>query len=170
MQVKNFAPTPAEQVLVKVRSTFHPASLDGSESAPQVADLPDVLIERIAPGEAISRQLQVYFPTAGRHVVQARLPADAVTADNQRWCVVDLPLGEPVTIVDGDPEGRAAYYLESIFQPGSDCQDRNPAGNPADQLPARRNAGRTGPSARDLPAECPPARGPRAGEPAAVRP
>ena len=118
VQVKNFAATAAEQVLVKVRSTFHPASLDGSESAPQVSDLPDLQIERIGPGEAVSRQLQVYFPTAGQHVVQARLPVDAVAADNERWCVVDLQQGEPVVIVDGDPEGRAAYYLESIFQPG----------------------------------------------------
>lgn len=117
VQVKNFASAPAQQVLLKVRSTFHPASLDGSESTPQTADLPDVQIDRIEPDETVSRQVQVFFPTAGQHVVQARLPADAILADNQRSCVVDLPLGEPVTLVDGDPAGQAAYYLESIFQP-----------------------------------------------------
>ncbi len=122
VRVRNFSASAVEQVLIKVRSTFFPASLDGSESVPQAADLPDVLIERIAPGEATTRQLQVYFPTAGRHVVQATLPADAVIADNQRWCIVDLPLGEPVTIIDGDPEGRAAYYLESIFQPAANTK------------------------------------------------
>ncbi len=118
VQVKNFSRALAEQVLVKVRTTFHPASLDGSESAPQAADLPDLLIERIPPGEMVSRQIQVFFPTAGQHLVEARLPADAIIADNVRACVIDLPLGESVTIVDGDPKGRGAYYLESIFQPG----------------------------------------------------
>ncbi len=153
VQVKNFASTPAQQVLVKVRSIFHPASLDGSESTPQAAELPDVQIDRIEAGEAASRQVQVFFPTAGQHVVQASLSADAILADNQRSCVVELPLGEPVTIVDGDPEGRAAYYLESIFQPSSATKTGIlPQTQPLSYLRdvAPESAGR---SARRVPAE-----------------
>jgi hypothetical protein len=118
VKVHNFSSNPVQQIPLKIRSTFHPTS-DGIEAAPQTSDLPDVLIERIGPNETVSRQFQVYFPTSGQHVVQASVPADAVAADNQRWCVIDLPSGEPVLIVDGDPEERSAYYLESVFQPGS---------------------------------------------------
>ncbi len=118
VKVHNYASTPVQQVPLKIRSTFHPTT-DGIEAAPQTSDLPDVLIERIGPNETVSRQFQVFFPTSGQHVVLASVPADAVAADNQRWCVIDLPDGESVLVVDGDPEEQSAYYLESVFQPGS---------------------------------------------------
>jgi hypothetical protein len=47
------------------------------------------------------------------------LPGDALAADNHRWCVVTLEAGESALIVDGDPDERSAYYLQSIFRPGS---------------------------------------------------
>ena len=32
--------------------------------------------------------------------------------------MIDFPEGEPVLIVDGSPEQRQAYFLQSVFQPG----------------------------------------------------
>ena len=119
VKVTNYSDTPAEQVPIKVRSTFHGMSPDGKESSPESSDLPDLLIERINPGATVTRQFQVYFPTTGKHTVQASLPLDAIEADNRRWCVIDLPVGEPVLIVDGGVDQQALYYLESIFQPGT---------------------------------------------------
>lgn len=119
--VKNFASRPAEQVQVKVRSVYLPAPT-AADSPDQwrgrIDELPTVLIEHIAPGESALRRVQVYFPTAGQHIVEAELLEDAVAADNRRWCVVDFPASNPVLIVDGDPAGRNANYLSSIFQPG----------------------------------------------------
>ena len=120
--VKNFGREPAEQVQLNVRTTYYPAlsptddpgSVKGAED-----ELPTVLIDRVAPGEAIVRRVQIYFPTAGQHVVEAELPEDAVAADNRRWCVVDFPADVPVLVVDGDSDQGNAYYLDSIFQPGA---------------------------------------------------
>src|SRR5690606_32374520 len=81
-------------------------------------ELPGISIERIAPGEAVKRRVQVYFPVAGHHVIEAELPADAVESDNRRWCVVHLPPEVPVRIVDDDPTQRNAAYLTSVFRPG----------------------------------------------------
>ena len=84
-----------------------------------VDELPTVLIDRIAPGETTARRVQVRFPSAGQHTVQAELSDDAVSVDNRRWLVVDLPADVPVLMVDGDAQQRNAYFLSSIFQPGT---------------------------------------------------
>jgi hypothetical protein len=94
--------------------TDAPGGVPGTTS-----ELPTVLIDRIEPGQSMVRRLQVYFPTAGQHIVEARLPDDAVPFDNRRGCVVDFPADVPVLIVDGDPNQRNAYFLRSVFQPGS---------------------------------------------------
>ncbi len=70
----------------------------------------------------MTQRVQVYFPTAGQHVVAAELPPDAVAADNRRWCVVDFPDGVPVLLVDGDPQQRNALFVTSVFQPGQRVQ------------------------------------------------
>lgn len=119
VQVKNCGPQAADQVKLGTRSVFHPTSPQGIESAAETTELPDVVIERIEPGETVTRQFQVFFSTPGDHVVQVELPADAIIADNRRWCVVELDVGESALIVDSDPEEAAAYYLESMFRPGS---------------------------------------------------
>lgn len=120
--VKNFGREAAEQVQLNVRTNYYPAisSTDDPGNVKDTVDeLPTVLIDRIAAGEAIVRRVQVYFPTAGQHIVTAQLPEDSVPVDNQRWCVVDFPADVPVLLVDGDPNQRNAYYLDSIFQPGT---------------------------------------------------
>ncbi len=117
--VKNLGNSPAERVRVRTRTVFYPTSPVGSESAPQEAELPDILIDRIEAGATTTRTFQVFFATPGHHVVSVELPADALTADNRRSCVLSLEEGESALIVDGDPEERSAYYLESIFRPGS---------------------------------------------------
>ncbi|MDG2383586.1 MAG: BatA domain-containing protein [Pirellulaceae bacterium] len=119
VKVTNYSATAAEQIPIKIRSTFHATSADGKESAAETSDLPDLLIDRIEPGATVSRQFQVFFPTAGQHSLQASLPMDAVEADNHRWCVIDLAIGDPVLIVDGDADQRSQYYLESMFRPGT---------------------------------------------------
>lgn len=120
--VKNFAHDPAEQVQLNIRTTYYPpasATDDPARLKGTVDQLPTVLIDRIGPEDTITRRVQVYFPTAGQHVVEAELPEDAVTVDNRHWSVVDFPADVPVLIVEGDPAQRDAYFLTSVFQPGT---------------------------------------------------
>ncbi len=115
--VQNHGQQLAERIVLSVQSVFHSVRADGSPQAPQSEDLPDVLIDSLRPGESVTKQFQVFFPTTGQHVVRVSLPPDALLADNRRWCVLDLPEGERVLLIDGDARDRSAYYLQSVFEP-----------------------------------------------------
>ena len=118
VSVKNFGDQPASKVQLKVRSVFHPRGGDGSETTATAEELPSIMIDDLLPGETVTRQIEVYFATAGRHVVHASLAPDAVDVDNDRWCVIDLPDGVPTLLVDDTVDQRGAYFLESVFRPG----------------------------------------------------
>jgi len=123
VKVKNHGPTAVQKVAMKVQSVFCDPDKQEIGSAGELQgrreELRTVLIDSIDPGETVSRRVQVYFPEAGQHVIEAILPEDAVAADNHRYCAVDFLEGVPVLIVDDDAYKRNdAYYLSSIFQPG----------------------------------------------------
>ena len=119
--VKNFGTKAASKIQLKLQSTFYPSddlvSAQPDELKGQVDDLATLLIEKIEPGETLTRRVQVYFPQPGKHVVEASLPEDPVEADNHRWCVINFPDGERVLVVDGSDEQQQAYYLEAAFRP-----------------------------------------------------
>ena len=119
--IKNHGTEPARRVALKVRTIYHdPAALQSgalSELAGETDELPTIMLDQIAPGETINYRAQVYFPQAGEHVVEARLPDDAVAADNRRWSVIDFPEGERVLVIDGSPGSSNQYYLTSAFKP-----------------------------------------------------
>ena len=117
--IRNLSATAAERVRVRTKTIFFPVAPLGIEGVPQETELPDILIDRIEPNQLVTRTFQVYFPTAGHHVIRVELPSDSLLDDNRRWCIADLDVGEPVLIVDGDSTERSAYYLESIFRPGT---------------------------------------------------
>lgn len=120
-QVKNYGRTPARRVQVKLRSLFYPPQSAGQVEPgrwePTIEELPAVLIDEINPGETVSRRAQVYFPQAGRHVVEATLPDDCVAADNRRELVIDCPDGQQALVIDGSDEQQHAYYLSAAFHP-----------------------------------------------------
>jgi len=121
VEVKNFGAKPATKVQLKLQSTSYSsdnlAATPPDELKGQPDDLGTLLIDQIEPGEKITRRVQVYFPQAGKHVVEATLPEDPVAADNHRWCVIDFPDGEHVLIVDGSDSQQQQYYLQVAFQP-----------------------------------------------------
>lgn len=77
------------------------------------------VIEEITPGRTETRRFLVHFPTAGQHTVAASLPDDSVEADNTQYSVVDLPVGVPVLVIDGDAESRDGYFLATALNPGA---------------------------------------------------
>lgn len=122
VSVRNFGTQPARRVPVGIRTiAFDPqvaASSEPGRSAGKIEEPPAVLIDEIPPGQTVTRRVQVYFPQPGAQVVEATLPEDAVAADNRRWCVLNLPDGEPVLVIDGSLNQRQAYFLNASFQPG----------------------------------------------------
>ncbi|ADB17888.1 conserved hypothetical protein [Pirellula staleyi DSM 6068] len=121
VRVKNFGTTAVSKVQLKIESTFY-AAADVATTPPeqltgQVDELATLLLEKIEPGETISRRVQVYFPQPGKHVVSATLPEDPVASDNKHFSVIDFPDGERVLVVDGHEEAENAYYLEAAFRP-----------------------------------------------------
>jgi hypothetical protein len=121
VKVKNFGATEASKVQLKLSSTFYPPD-DLTKTPPESRagvkeDLATLLLEKIGPGETLTRRVQVYFPQPGKHVVQATLPEDPVDADNHRWCVIEFPDGEKTLLIDGSIEQKHSYHLEVAFRP-----------------------------------------------------
>jgi len=87
-----------------------------------VTELPPVLIDRIEPGELVTRHVQVLFPKSGSHVVEAQLPPDSLNADNSARCVLDLQDGLRVLLIDGDSTGKHSFFFESALNPGGNAK------------------------------------------------
>jgi|GEM_PF-155739 len=125
VSVTNFGPQPARRVQLRTRSIYYDPSLvvagEIDRSAGEFEDLPTQIIDEIPVGKTETRRIAAYFPKPGQHALEASLVDDALSADNRRWCVVDVPEATPVLIVQG-PTGVLhdhAYYLDSVFNPGS---------------------------------------------------
>lgn len=87
-----------------------------------VTELPPVSIDRIEPGEVVTRHVQVLFPKSGSHVVEAQLPPDSLNADNSARCVLDLQDGLRVLLIDGDSTGKHSFFFESALNPGGNAK------------------------------------------------
>ena len=87
VSVTNFGDQAVDKVPLQVRTYFYAAPGAGATAdrpTAKVDESPMLEIERIEPGETVTQRVQVYFPEAGKHVVEAVLPDDAVAADNRR--------------------------------------------------------------------------------------
>lgn len=87
------------------------------------AERPGVRVGDIPPGGSVTQRFDVRFPAAGSHVVEARLPADALPADNLRVLALDVADRIDVLVIDGDPRGGGrngdAFYLATALAPGA---------------------------------------------------
>ena len=104
VSVRNFGPATVRKVPV-----FWSAD---NKSAPQLS------IDEIPPGGTVDKLFYVSFPTAGQHRIAANLDADAVEADNSRYCAVDLPLEVPVLLIDGTMNHKNSRRLQDVMAPG----------------------------------------------------
>jgi hypothetical protein len=87
-----------------------------------VTELPPLVIDRLEPGELVTRHVQILFPRSGSHVVEAQLPPDALLADNAVRCVLDLQDGIRVLLIDGDATGKHSFFFESALSPGGNTK------------------------------------------------
>lgn len=72
----------------------------------------------IQPGEEETQTLEVAFNSSGRHTIKVSLDVDALSHDNERFLVFDLPDTLPVLIVDGNPGSDGARNLSDALESG----------------------------------------------------
>ena len=124
--VRNNGIAPVRNVTVRVNSVdYGNRQLEPMPTADYsgvLTELPPVLIDRIEPGELITRHVQVLFPKSGSHVVEAQLPPDSLNADNSARCVLDLQDGLRVLLIDGDSTGKHSFFFESALNPGGNAK------------------------------------------------
>ncbi len=120
-QVRNQSLQAVRNVVAKVRTISYP---DG-QTKPQadlpysgsIDELPSLVIEQIAPGETITRQLQVLFGSPGRHVLEVTLPEDSLSTDNRRWCVIHIQQSQRVLLIDGAIDQSNAFFMKTALSP-----------------------------------------------------
>lgn len=122
--VRNASASVLQNVVCKLRSVdYSAATAESSQDLSGVAtNLPSILIDRIEPGQTVTRQFEVLFSGPGSHVVEVALPDDALATDNRRWSVINIGAAQRVLLVDGDVEQRNAFYVSSAAGPDSRVQ------------------------------------------------
>ncbi len=106
VEVTNFGKQAARNVPIQLEQRVHTNEL---ESDGEIISLGAVKIDVIEPGATARRTFDVTFSTSGYHEVVARLPGDAVAADNERFCVLQVLPEVPVLIVDGGGSDNPIY-------------------------------------------------------------
>lgn len=120
-QVRNQSSQIARNVVVKVRAVNYAQGLTSPRSEAMYSgvpqELPPVVIQQIAPGETVSRQVQVVFGVAGKHVIEVSLPEDTLATDNRRWCVIGIRDSQRVLLVDGEVDQSNAFFFKTVLTP-----------------------------------------------------
>lgn len=120
-QIRNQSAQAARNVVVKIRTLSYPLGV--AKPAPELPysgqseDLPSVVIEQIAAGETVTRQVQVLFGLPGQHVVEVALPEDPLAMDNRRWCVIEIQQSQRVLLVDGAVDQSNAFFFKTALNP-----------------------------------------------------
>jgi len=109
VEVRNDGPGMARDVRLELRE-------DG-------AARPGLQFAEIPPGETAVRRFDVRFTAPGGHVVEARLPADRLPADDARSCVVEVVDRVDVLLVADEAAGAGpdsdAFYVATALAPGA---------------------------------------------------
>jgi hypothetical protein len=120
--VRNHSPTPVRNVNLSVRLTQYGGATTGPNPVERLSGkseaLPAVLFEQIPPRSEQTKQFQVFLASSGTHAVEVELPEDSVAIDNRRASTLPLAEAAKVLIIDGDVEGKGAYHVASVLDPG----------------------------------------------------
>ncbi|HVX83859.1 MAG TPA: BatA domain-containing protein [Phycisphaerae bacterium] len=89
-------------------------------------------VARIDPAASRTMTVALTIPTAGRHVVEARLPADGLPVDDTRSVLMNVRREIPILMVDGSPGdahtlGSTTYLQIAFALSASDKPDATPA-------------------------------------------
>ena len=121
LTVKNCSTARVEKIQIKLGAlAFQRPSNDAvpADLRPDYTDLPAVFVQSIGPGESETRLFPVFFNTAGKHVVVATLPDDAVAADNQRWNVTNFSDAAKILMVDNQDQQHSRILSLALSPSG----------------------------------------------------
>ncbi|MGC3966513.1 MAG: hypothetical protein QM775_03840 [Pirellulales bacterium] len=104
LEVQNFGLATSERLTVEIKS--------GGDTGGG-----SVFLEPIPPGKTGVAMFDAFFAEPGEHRISVELGGDAVTADNRRFCVLNLPAKMPVLVVDGNPQAPDAVDVASALAP-----------------------------------------------------
>ncbi len=120
-QIRNQSAQVARNVVAKVRTISYTKGTTKPQAelaySGQIEDLPSVVIEQIAAGETVTRQVQVLFGLPGQHAVEVSLPDDPLPTDNRRWCVIEVQQSQRVLLVDGSIDQSNAFFFRTALNP-----------------------------------------------------
>ena len=121
--IHNYGQTAASNISVSNRVIRYPSDLQAADPmlqfSGQVESLPALLIESLDAGAEITKTFQVFVTEQGTHAIEVALPEDALAVDNVRSCTLPLSDVEKVLVIDSDVDGRGAYHVSSVLNPGS---------------------------------------------------
>ncbi len=121
--VHNYGPSTASNVSISTRVIRYSSDVQVADPtliySGKVESLPPLVIESLEPGAEITKSFQVYVTEIGTHVIEASLPEDALAIDNSRSCTLPLTDAEKVLVIDGGVDGRGAFHIASVLNPGS---------------------------------------------------
>ncbi len=122
VKIRNHGSAVARNVQVRVKAFQYGESaqepIPSQVSSGIETELPPLVIEQIAPGETVSRRIQVLFAVSGWHVVEASLPDDSLRIDNACQSVLHIEKGQKIALIDGDPNRKNAFFLDAALNPG----------------------------------------------------
>ncbi|MBD3673772.1 MAG: BatA domain-containing protein [Planctomycetaceae bacterium] len=70
-----------------------------------------VPVAGVEAGETVAKSFDVVFATPGRHQLEVLLDSDALDQDNSRFLTLNLKATNPVLLIDGDQEAKAAAVV-----------------------------------------------------------
>jgi hypothetical protein len=116
---------PASGVLVPIELEIRNDGPAAARNVPVILEedgqpRPGLQIAELAPGQSITRRFDVRFTEPGGHVVEAKLPADRLPADDTRSCVVEVAdRVEVLLVADEAGPGSDAFYVATALAPGA---------------------------------------------------
>lgn len=121
--IENYSQSEAKNVTLACRVIRYPGEIQSPDPTLQfsgeIETLPNLVIETLAPGAEVTKSFQVFVSQTGTHAIEVSLPEDALPIDNVRACTLPLTDVEKVLVIDGDADGRGAYHVASVLNPGS---------------------------------------------------
>jgi hypothetical protein len=122
-KIRNYGSAPVKNVPLMVRVIRYGNEVKSVDVARDLSGVPQSLpapvIEYLAPGAVIVKSFQVYITEPGTHGVEVALPDDALAIDNRRVCTLPLTDAEKVLVIDGGLDGKGAFHVASVLDPGS---------------------------------------------------
>ncbi|MEO1528579.1 MAG: BatA domain-containing protein, partial [Planctomycetota bacterium] len=121
--IKNFGQSEAKNITLACRVIRYGESVQAVDPSQRVSgnldSLPGLVIDRLAPGEELTKTFQVFINETGTHAIEVQLPSDSLELDNTRVCTLPLSDVERVLVIDSDVDESGAYTIAAVLNPGS---------------------------------------------------